>query len=125
MHTDLTLDILDHLTTDLRDALRKFNETVCSAYEMQELPCKAASHHRQNAKKVSSTNNSGSLSKHGKAVTDLSSNKVKHLNIHTYKFHALGDYVGMIQQYGTTDSYSTEPVSDFLATHGWANTFWI
>ena len=118
MHTDLTLDILDHLTTDLGDALWRFNETVCSAYEMQELPCKAASHHCQNATKVSSTNNSGSLRKRSKAVTDLSSNKMKYLNIHTYKFHALGDYVGMIQQYGMTDSYSTEPVSDFLAMHG-------
>ncbi|KAG1803420.1 uncharacterized protein BJ212DRAFT_1304570 [Suillus subaureus] len=26
-----------------------------------------------------------------------------------YKFHALGDYVSMIRQYGTCDSYSTEP----------------
>jgi hypothetical protein len=116
MHTDPTLDILDQLTTDLGDALRKFNETVCSSYETRELPREAASRRRRNAKKVSSTNNSSS--KHGKAATDLSSSKVKHLNLHTYKYHALGDYVAMIRQYGTTDSYSTESVSDFLATHG-------
>lgn len=28
-----------------------------------------------------------------------------------YKPHALGDYVAIIKEYGTTDSYSTEPVS--------------
>jgi hypothetical protein len=119
MHTDLTLDILDQLTTNLGEALRRFDESVCSAYETRELPREAASRHRRNAKKVASTDNSSS--KRGVARTDLSSNnarKVKHLNINTYKHHALGDYVNMIRQYGTTDSYSTEPVSYFLALHG-------
>lgn len=35
----------------------------------------------------------------------------KTLNLNTYKAHALGDYVETIRRYGTTDSYSTEPVS--------------
>jgi hypothetical protein len=35
----------------------------------------------------------------------------KTFNINTYKAHALGDYVATIRRYGTTDSYSTEPVS--------------
>lgn len=30
----------------------------------------------------------------------------------TYKVHSLGDYVETIKTYGTTDSYSTEPVSE-------------
>jgi hypothetical protein len=34
----------------------------------------------------------------------------KTLNINTYKFHSFGDYVAAIRKYGTTDSYSTEPV---------------
>jgi hypothetical protein len=34
----------------------------------------------------------------------------KTLNLNTYKFHALGDYTSTIRRYGTTDSYSTEPV---------------
>jgi hypothetical protein len=117
MHTDPTLDILDQLTTNLGDVFRQFNENVCSAYETWELPREASSHRRCNAKKVPSTNNSSSK-RSNLAATDLSSQKVKHLNIHTYKHHALGDYVDMIRQYGMTDSYSTEPVSDFLGTHG-------
>jgi hypothetical protein len=39
--------------------------------------------------------------------------RFKMLNLHTYKHHALGDYAEMIRRYGTTDSYSTEPVSPF------------
>jgi hypothetical protein len=35
----------------------------------------------------------------------------KTLNLNTYKHHALGDYSATIRKYGTTDSYSTEPVS--------------
>jgi hypothetical protein len=31
-------------------------------------------------------------------------------NLDTYKYHSLGDYTEHIRQYGTTDSYSTEPV---------------
>ena len=38
----------------------------------------------------------------------------KTLNLQTYKLHALGDYTETIRQYGTTDSYSTQPVSHFL-----------
>jgi hypothetical protein len=36
--------------------------------------------------------------------------KVKKLNLSTYKWHALGDYVNTIRRYGTTDNYSTQTV---------------
>jgi hypothetical protein len=35
----------------------------------------------------------------------------KTLNLSTFKCHSLGDYPRTIRTYGTTDSYSTEPVS--------------
>ena len=38
------------------------------------------------------------------------SSKKKTLNLNTYKFHALGDYVATIRLFGTTDSYSTQVV---------------
>jgi hypothetical protein len=42
--------------------------------------------------------------------------RLKSLNLNTYKLHALGDYTATIRRYGTTDSYSTEPVrSMFLS----------
>jgi hypothetical protein len=44
----------------------------------------------------------------------------KTLNLNTYKFHALGDYVNTIRKFGTTDSYSTEPVClSFLLWSQW------
>ena len=50
-------------------------------------------------------------------TTEQSSSKidgchVKKFNLQIYKYHALGDYADTTRQYGTTDSYSTEPVSD-------------
>jgi hypothetical protein len=36
----------------------------------------------------------------------------KTFNLSTYKLHSLGDYVATIRRFGTTDSYSTEPVRD-------------
>ena len=37
--------------------------------------------------------------------------KVKHLNLTTYKYHALADYPNTIRRYGTTDNYTTQTVS--------------
>ena len=45
-----------------------------------------------------------------------SSSKKKKLNLNTYKFHALADYVSTIKLFGTTDSYSTLIVSSSLVT---------
>jgi hypothetical protein len=36
--------------------------------------------------------------------------RAKTFNLDTYKYHSLTDYMKHIRQYGTTDSYSTEPV---------------
>ena len=42
-----------------------------------------------------------------------SARKLKTLNIFTYKFHALGDYVQTIRLFGGTDSFSTQLVRFF------------
>ncbi|KAK0183719.1 hypothetical protein F5146DRAFT_1106407 [Armillaria mellea] len=36
------------------------------------------------------------------------------LNLNTFKFHSLGDYVASIHLFGTTDSYSTQMVESIL-----------
>lgn len=126
MHTDLTLGIMDRLTTELGQALRDFEETVCAAYETHELPRETAARQRRQAKE--------SVSQHKTPSDELCPRKgrfrgkapptgaefdpsnpelkrpVKRLNLQTYKYHSLGDYVDCIRQYGTTDSYSTELV---------------
>ena len=44
------------------------------------------------------------------ATTKTTGRKPKQFSLRRYKYHALGDYVSTIRRYGTTDSYSTEPV---------------
>jgi len=51
--------------------------------------------------------NEGSLD--GSATAE--GRRPKKFNLQTYKYHSLGDYPDTIRQYGTSDSYSTEPVS--------------
>jgi hypothetical protein len=52
-----------------------------------------------------------SLGQSQDAFIPKQSRRRKSFNLHTYKFHVLGDYVTSIRRFGTTDSYSTEPVS--------------
>lgn len=46
----------------------------------------------------------------GTADVEKLERKIKKLNLSTYKFHALGDYVQAIRQFGTTDNYTTQIV---------------
>jgi hypothetical protein len=69
----------------------------------------SASENPVNAPQISgtSTDQAGST-----ANSRLRNNKrrQKSFSLNTYKVHALGDYATTIRRYGTTDSYSTEPV---------------
>ena len=100
MHSDLTLDVMDEVTTCLGKAFRHFEDKVCSAYNANELPCEAnARHRRRNADAT------------GKAKSTNDGPRKKRFNLRIYKYHALGDYVKTIRRLGTSDSYSTTPVS--------------
>jgi len=46
------------------------------------------------------------------AAGSTSGRKPKNLNLFTYKWHALGDYVPAIRLFGGTDGFSTQVVSD-------------
>lgn len=127
MHSDLTLDILDQQTTDLGEQFRRFKDKVCPSYHTQELDREVGVRSRRQTKKTvkgSGINNGqasqGSNTKGKEKVRPEQSENVpgpkqsrrnKLFNIQTYKFHVLGDYVACIRRFGTTDSYSTEPVS--------------
>jgi hypothetical protein len=54
---------------------------------------------------------SGSADASTDAKPDSQARRLKEFSFKTYKLHSLGDYLTMIRRYGTTDSYSTEPVS--------------
>lgn len=102
MHTDPTLDILSHVTTSLGNSFRLFVGKTCAAFQTRELERERVARQRRQEKT---------------AVQKASSRKPKQLNLKTYKYHSLGDYVETIRRFGTTDSYSTQPVSIHLMSH--------
>ena len=107
MHTDPTLDILSHVTTSLGNSFRLFVGKTCAAFQTRELERERVARQRRQEKT---------------AVQKVSSRKPKQLNLKTYKYHSLGDYVETIRRFGTTDSYSTQPVSIHLMSHKvWLN----
>ena len=87
LHTDSTLSFLEVVTREFGRLMRQFRDKTADKFDTVELPREA-----------------------GARKGGARSSKKK-LNLNTYKFHALGDYVATIRLFGTTDSYSTQLVS--------------
>lgn len=112
MHSDLTLEIMDEVTTSLGKAFRQFQNNVCPTYNSKELPREANARRRRHQ----------NADANGKINSTRDEPLQKKFNLQTYKHHSLGDYVNTIRQFGTTDSYSTTTVgiiqtSYNLSTH--------
>ena len=101
MHTDTTLARFSQVTTSFGNSIRKFQEKTCKAFSTRELERERTARMRRQEKNVETS----TRQKH-----NGSARKPKQLSLKTYKFHALGDYVYSIRRFGTTDSYSTQPV---------------
>jgi hypothetical protein len=135
LHTTSTMAFLENTTTALGRSLRHFKEHVCSQYITRELPRETAARGRRTAALASSATTGqghgrgrgkGRGRGHGRAEIDgtrstddlgttpdvltNSGPRTKSFNLTTYKLHALGDYVTMIKQFGTTDNTSTQTV---------------
>ncbi|KAG2742745.1 hypothetical protein P692DRAFT_20879278 [Suillus brevipes Sb2] len=110
MHSDLTLEIMDEVTSTLGRQFREFKNTVCTAYQTRELPREVGARARRLVKKAGKET-TGHKGKGSSSIAAQGQNvqRTKVFNFQTYKFHALGDYVSTIRRYGTSDSYSTEP----------------
>jgi len=106
MHTDSTLHILSLTTTALGNSLRAFKETTCSLFQTRELERERVARHRRQQNKLAETGE-------GVIPAPNKTRRPKHLNLKTYKFHALGDYVSTIRRFGTTDSYTSQTVCYF------------
>jgi hypothetical protein len=99
MHTDTTLDILSHVTISLGNSLRAFEEKTCSLFETRKMERERAARQRRQ-EKAKATNGTPPV----RTAPGNGAWKPKHLNLNTYKVHALGDYVSTIRPYGTMDS---------------------
>jgi hypothetical protein len=109
MHTDTTLDVFTDVTTSLGNSLRDFRDNTCSSFETRELERERAAWQRREEKK-GPNGQPGSSDGPVRNVTW----RPKHLNLNTYKVHALGDYPSTIRLFGTTDSYTTQWVISFF-----------
>ena len=86
LHTKSTLDLLEAVTKEFGRLMRQFRDKTSAKYDTVELL------HGADACNARSRSSKG---------------EKKELNLFTYKFHALADYVAAIRLFGTTDSYST------------------
>ena len=116
--------------------IRAFQEKTCAVFSTHELEREWAARVRrqENIKKAAAETNSNAQ-KGKKAAAETKSNaqkgtetttktnpqpqksssgkQPKQFNLNTYKFHSLGDYCITIRRFGTTNSYSTQPVGFF------------
>jgi hypothetical protein len=102
LHTDFTVGLLGTVTNLLGRQLRYFARVTCAHFTTKELPREEAARGRRQAKK--SAAGTAPPKPRGKE------SNIKSFNMNTYKTHSLGDYVRTILFFGTTDSYSTQPV---------------
>ena len=102
LHTESTLQHLESLTTELGKLMRNFRDVTQSAFETFELPKETGARQR------SQTSRKG---KEKATPSGATGKKPKNLNLFTYKWHALGDYVQTIRLFGGTDGFSTQVVS--------------
>ena len=98
MHSETTLDYLESQTKVFGKLMRSFRDITKAEFNTTELPGEIAARKRR------------SLAVGDNGTTQQRGPRKKILNLLTYKFHALGDYVQTIRLFGTTDSYSTQLV---------------
>jgi len=103
LHTESTLHHLEETTTKLGKSMRKFRDTTQSAFVTLELPKEMEARNRRQT---------SCKGKEKATAGNTSGRKPKNLNLFTYKWHALGDYVQAIRLFGGTDGFSTQVVSN-------------
>ena len=108
IHTDSTLAWLDESTKAFGKEIRHFQSHTCSFFDTRELPQEEAARCRRKKKSKGSINPSPAQSTATPSAG--TTGKKKLFNLILIKLHALGDYVKTIKTFGTTDSYSTQPV---------------
>jgi hypothetical protein len=100
LHSESTLAFLGETFKNLSQKLRKFRTDTCEAFATWELPKEKAARQKKFAQR----------SETHEVPPESTGPRAKKFNLNTYKFHAMGDYVGTIRFFGTTDSFTTQIV---------------
>lgn len=103
MHTDSSLKLFDQVTHILGAEMRYFAGVTCPEFDTCET---TAEHGRRVRAQV--RRGSGKL---GGGPSQPPGRRHQQFNLHTVKFHFLGDYPWIIRWFGTTDSYNTQIAS--------------
>ncbi|KAJ1309331.1 hypothetical protein OPQ81_004992 [Rhizoctonia solani] len=109
LHTSETLKVLKRLTIQLGSEFRRFAE-LTQDMDVRETPKEYLQRRKRAETRAASMLKAQAQSK-GKSQRPVSlSDGRRHceLNLNTHKVHALADYVDQIEEFGTTDSYSTQ-----------------
>jgi hypothetical protein len=105
LHTDITLAQLQKATDELGLVMRAFRDETCVKFNTMELPWEQEIWHRRELKSQNQ----------GKAPSQTAgTRKSRALNLFTYKYHSLGDYVQTIRCFGTSDNFSSQIVACVL-----------
>lgn len=112
LHTEGTRSALLTTTAALGRALRVFNSVTCAIYsQVSELPREAAARERRHARATETA------IKQGLPIPQLrteTKGKRKMFSMNTFKLHHIAHYYADIAEFGTTDSYTTQTVSDLV-----------
>ena len=122
LHTKSTLATFKSLTVELAAKLREFAE-LTKSLDVRETPQEYARRKkRAEAAKATAMARSGRTTTSSHDQNQPKSNsgdgrRICSLNLNTYKAHSFGDYARTIEEFGTTDSYSTQIVSSRCSFH--------
>jgi hypothetical protein len=107
LHTETTVNDLEHSTTRLGKLLREFREEVCSCYATKELPSEEAARIRCKAAAAKKQGQSAAP-----PLPDApKSRQERTFNLSTYKLHSLGHYARAIRLFGSTDNFNSQTVT--------------
>lgn len=116
LHMSTTIKVMKKLTSTLGNELRAIAD-LTRKLDVRETPKEYAAR-RKRYKATAAKSTSVGRKKSDRSVAekpeDGDGRRKCALNLDTYKMHALGDYTHTIEEYGSTDSYSTQIVSQFL-----------
>jgi len=122
LHTETSVGWLEQCTTNLGKQLRHFQSYTCGFFDTRELPKEEAARGRRQKKARAARTRAPGRSQvppqPQTSTTGTTGPKRKAFNLIMYKLHALGDYVRSIRLFGTSDSYSTQPVRSYYNVLG-------
>ncbi|KAJ3887325.1 hypothetical protein GG344DRAFT_80858, partial [Lentinula edodes] len=100
MHTEKTLDYMETLTYEFGKLMRQFQDLSNNSFQTYETDRETTARYRRKEKEAIAA---GASQQH-----ENSGRRRKFLNLLTYKWHALADYICSIRWFGPTDSFSTQ-----------------